>query len=56
MLEDTDITATRHARAAVGGLIGGVAGTGLVYVSAARASGASRRRPDRGDRPKMSKK
>src|SRR5882757_7403267 len=33
MLEDTDITATRHARAAVGGLIGGVAGTGLVYVS-----------------------
>jgi cyanuric acid amidohydrolase len=33
MLEDTDITATRHARAAVGGLIGGAAGTGLVYVS-----------------------
>jgi cyanuric acid amidohydrolase len=33
MLEDTDITATRHARAAVGGLIGGMAGTGLVYVS-----------------------
>jgi cyanuric acid amidohydrolase len=33
MLEDTDITATRHARAAVGGLIGGLAGTGLVYVS-----------------------
>ena len=33
MLDDTDITATRHARAAVGGLIAGVAGTGLVYVS-----------------------
>ena len=33
MLEDTDISATRHARAAVGGLIGGLAGTGAVYVS-----------------------
>jgi cyanuric acid amidohydrolase len=33
MLEDSDINATRHARAAVGGLIGGVAGTGAVYVS-----------------------
>jgi cyanuric acid amidohydrolase len=33
MLEDTDITATRHARAAVGGLIAGPAGTGAVYVS-----------------------
>ena len=33
MLDDTDINATRHARAAVGGLIGGVAGTGAVYVS-----------------------
>jgi cyanuric acid amidohydrolase len=33
MLDDTDISSTRHARAAVGGLIGGVAGTGLVYVS-----------------------
>lgn len=33
MLEDTDISATRHARAAVGGLIGGMAGTGAVYVS-----------------------
>jgi cyanuric acid amidohydrolase len=33
MLEDTDITATRHARAAVGGLISGFAGTGAVYVS-----------------------
>jgi cyanuric acid amidohydrolase len=33
MLEDSDINATRHARAAVGGLIGGLAGTGAVYVS-----------------------
>ena len=33
MLEDSDIGATRHARAAVGGLISGLAGTGAVYVS-----------------------
>ena len=33
MLEDSDINATRHARAAVGGLIAGLAGTGAVYVS-----------------------
>ncbi|MGA7325124.1 MAG: ring-opening amidohydrolase [Rhodomicrobium sp.] len=33
MLDDTDISSTRHARAAVGGLIAGVAGTGAVYVS-----------------------
>ena len=33
MLEDTDITAPRHARAAVGGLVSGLAGTGAVYVS-----------------------
>jgi cyanuric acid amidohydrolase len=33
MLEDTDISATRHARAAVGGLIAGLAGTAAVYVS-----------------------
>lgn len=33
MLDDSDINATRHARAAVGGLIAGVAGTGMVYVS-----------------------
>ncbi len=33
MLDDSDINATRHARAAVGGLIGGVAGTAAVYVS-----------------------
>ncbi|MGA7803642.1 ring-opening amidohydrolase [Bradyrhizobium sp.] len=33
MLEDSDINATRHARAAVGGLVGGLAGTGAIYVS-----------------------
>jgi cyanuric acid amidohydrolase len=33
MLEDTDISATRHARAAVGGLIAGLSGTSAVYVS-----------------------
>jgi len=30
MLDDTDITSTRHARAAVGGLIAGLAGRGEV--------------------------
>src|SRR3984893_12406802 len=33
MLDATDISAARHARAAVGGLISGLAGTGAVYVS-----------------------
>jgi cyanuric acid amidohydrolase len=33
MLDDTDISATRHARAAVGGLIAGLSGRGAVYVS-----------------------
>lgn len=33
MIDDSDIGSTRHARAAVGGLIGGVSGTGAVYVS-----------------------
>jgi cyanuric acid amidohydrolase len=33
MLDDTDISATRHARAAVGGLIAGLVGHGAVYVS-----------------------
>jgi len=33
MLDDSDVGSTRHARAAVGGLIGGVSGTGAVYVS-----------------------
>jgi len=33
MLDDSDVGSTRHARAAVGGLIGGISGTGAVYVS-----------------------
>ena len=33
MLDDTDISATRHARAAVGGLLAALAGTGEIYVS-----------------------
>jgi cyanuric acid amidohydrolase len=33
MLDDTDISSTRHARAAVGGLIAGVMGNGAIYVS-----------------------
>lgn len=33
MLTDTDLSATRHARAAVGGLLAGVFGTPLIYVS-----------------------
>jgi cyanuric acid amidohydrolase len=33
MLDDSDVGSTRHARAAVGGLIGGVAGNGALYVS-----------------------
>jgi cyanuric acid amidohydrolase len=33
MLDDSDITCTRHARAAVGGLIASVAGCGAIYVS-----------------------
>jgi cyanuric acid amidohydrolase len=33
MLNDTDISATRHARAAVGGLLGGMSGCGAIYVS-----------------------
>jgi cyanuric acid amidohydrolase len=33
MLDDTDISATRHARAAVGGLLAGLAGTSAIYVS-----------------------
>jgi cyanuric acid amidohydrolase len=33
MLDDSDIGATRHTRAAVDGLISGLAGTGAVYVS-----------------------
>jgi cyanuric acid amidohydrolase len=33
MLNDTDVSSTRHARAAVGGLVGGLAGTTALYVS-----------------------
>ena len=33
MLDDTDISATRHARAAVGGLIAGVTGCPAIFVS-----------------------
>ena len=33
MLDDSDINSTRHARAAVGGLIAGVSGCGAIYVS-----------------------
>jgi cyanuric acid amidohydrolase len=33
MLDDSDINSTRHARAAVGGLVASIAGTGAVYVS-----------------------
>ena len=33
MLDDTDISSTRHARAAVGGLISGLCGHGAVYIS-----------------------
>jgi cyanuric acid amidohydrolase len=33
MLDDSDMGSIRHARAAAGGLIGGLSGTGAVYVS-----------------------
>ena len=33
MLDDSDLGSTRHARAAVGGLISGLSGSGAVYVS-----------------------
>src|SRR5450631_137929 len=33
MLDDSDVGSTRHARAAVGGLIAGLSGTGAVFVS-----------------------
>jgi cyanuric acid amidohydrolase len=33
MLDDSDVSSTRHARAAVGGLVAGLSGTGAVYVS-----------------------
>jgi cyanuric acid amidohydrolase len=33
MLDDSDINSTRHARAAVGGMLAAVSGTGTIYVS-----------------------
>jgi cyanuric acid amidohydrolase len=33
MLDDSDVGSTRHARAAVGGLVAALSGTGAVYVS-----------------------
>ena len=33
MCSDSDINATRHSRATIGGLIGGIFGTGRLYVS-----------------------
>jgi cyanuric acid amidohydrolase len=33
MLDDSDVGSTRHARAAVGGLVAGLSGSGAVYVS-----------------------
>ena len=55
MLEDSDINATRHARAAVGGLIAGCRRhrRGL-RVGRRRASGPRRRRPGRGHRARVS--
>ncbi|MBV9459365.1 MAG: ring-opening amidohydrolase [Bradyrhizobium sp.] len=44
MLEDTDISATRHARAAVGGLISGLSGTSAIYI----AGGAEHQGPPGG--------
>jgi cyanuric acid amidohydrolase len=44
MMDDSDINCTRHARAAVGGVIAAVAGTGAVYVS----GGAEHQGPDGG--------
>ena len=35
MLDDSDVGSTRHARAAVGGLISGLSGTGAVYAQVA---------------------
>ena len=44
MLDDTDISATRHARAAVGGIIAGLAGCPAIFVS----GGAEHQGPDGG--------
>ena len=51
MLEDTDISSTRHARAAVGGLISGlVRNRRHLCFRRGRTSGSARRRPRRRDR------
>ena len=44
MLDDTDINAQRHVRAAVGGLVAGVLGDGQIFVS----GGAEHQGPDGG--------
>ena len=44
MLDDTDINAQRHIRAAVGGLVAGVLGNGRIFVS----GGAEHQGPDGG--------
>ena len=33
VLDDTDISATRHARVAVGGLMAGLSGHGAIYIA-----------------------
>ena len=44
MLDDSDISGTRHARAAVGGVLGGLIGSGCIYVS----GGGEHQGPDGG--------
>jgi cyanuric acid amidohydrolase len=44
MLDDSDISATRHARAFVGGVLAGLAGTSEIFVS----GGAEHQGPDGG--------
>jgi cyanuric acid amidohydrolase len=57
MLDDSDVGATRHARAAVGGLIGGLSETGAVYVSGgAEHQGPPGGGPVAANRPAMNKK
>ena len=50
MLDDSDINATRHARAAVGGLIGGRGNRRGLRLGRRRAPGTGGRRPGRGHR------
>jgi cyanuric acid amidohydrolase len=44
MLDDSDVVATRHARALVGGVLGGLVGHGEIFVS----GGAEHQGPDGG--------